>query len=194
MDYEPIYSGKTHVQSPTIYITPEAKTRLDYYIESSSIEISGLGTVKKYKGDLLIEKILLFEQKCDAVNTDLTSSDVAKYLYQAIKEGIDPSEIKLWWHSHHKMGCFWSEKDQYTIESFGRTSDWFLSIVGCHGGQYLCSLDLFKPLRITVPTLLVIVPSPIDTVLLNKIKSEIAQKVTVVKKTLKEDEICQSQV
>jgi hypothetical protein len=66
--------------------------------------------------------------------------------------GGDPSEWRLWWHSHVNFQAFWSGTDTDTIDDFDTEEDkgnWFLSIVGNKKGEYKTRLDVFKPFRYT---------------------------------------------
>jgi len=172
---------------PEVLITLAAKKKLDAYIRSIDIEISGLGVVEKQnENTLIITDILLFKQECTSSDTKLQNKDLSNFLVKLVEEGKDTSTIKLWWHSHHCLGCFWSPTDIHTISLF-KKSDYFVSIVGDSSQNYLCRLDIFKPLRITleVPLKLVI---PEDPVLTAKIQKEVDQKVNN-RKTRKKVEI-----
>jgi proteasome lid subunit RPN8/RPN11 len=161
---------------PEILITLAAKKKLDAYIRSIDIEISGLGVVEKQnENTLVITDILLFKQECTSSETKLQSKDLSDFLVKLVEKGEDTSTIKLWWHSHHRLGCFWSSTDINTIGLF-KKSDYFISIVGDSSQNYLCRLDIFKPLRITLEVPLKII-IPEDQILTRRIKKEVAKKV-----------------
>jgi len=114
MNYEDKGAGPLKSSLPVVYITTEAKQRLDLYIQLADGEISGLGTVTRLGNDFLVTAVHLFEQECTSASTDLSVEDVSKFLLEAVRSGLDPAALKLWWHSHCNMGAFWSATDDGT--------------------------------------------------------------------------------
>jgi len=161
---------------PEVSITAEAKQWLDLYIATADGEISGLGTVRLYDGRLIITDIHLLEQECSATSTALSEEDVASFLLQTVRLGLDPSELKLWWHSHAHMNVFWSKTDDDTAGNFG--NGWMLSIVGNKRGHYLCRFDLYDPVRLTIDQIPILTLPIYNPELLAAIKAEVAEKVT----------------
>lgn len=160
---------------PVVYITPEAKQRLDLYIQCADGEISGLGTVTRLGNDFLIAAVHLFEQECTGASTELSSEDVSKFLLQAVRADLDPSGLKLWWHSHVNMGCFWSGTDETTASGF--SNGYMLSLVGNKRGDYRIRLDIFEPIRITLDELELRLHYPENNSLRQEIEAEIKEKV-----------------
>ena len=162
---------------PVVYITPQAKQKLDLYIKCCKQEISGFGTVERYERSFLITDVFIFNQECSTSNSDMSSEDVSKYLVEAVNEGIDPSTIKLFWHSHADGGVFWSGVDNDCIDQL--STSWLLSIVGNHSGQYLVRLDLYEFARVTLDELDFRVFTPPIEGLKEAIEAEIKEKVKV---------------
>ena len=162
---------------PVVYITPQAKQKLDLYIKCCPQEISGFGTVERYEKAFLITDVFIFNQECSTSNSDMSSEDVSKYLVEAVNEGVDPSTIKLFWHSHADGGVFWSGVDNNCIDQL--STSWLLSIVGNHKGDYLVRLDLYNFARVTIDDLDFRVHTPPVEGLKEAIEAEIAEKVTV---------------
>jgi hypothetical protein len=131
---------------PIIYISHDAKQRLDLYIEYAPGEISGLGKVVKFGENLLVTDVYLFEQETSPASTSLGQEDVAKFLTHWVQKGLDPAELKLWWHSHDQLDLFWSVTDEETIQMFD--VNWMVSIVGNKYNQYMARLDLKDPCKI----------------------------------------------
>jgi hypothetical protein len=165
-----------------IFITSEAKAKLDFYVKEVPTEISGLGTVKIISRDqILIDNIYLLKQEVTKEGTKLNQQDIAMLIAKMIKNKQDPSMIRLWWHSHVNMSAFWSTSDDIpTINSFSKTTDWFLSLVINKQGDYLCRLDFFKPLRITLEIQLEIFPQSITEEEKKLLQEEVSQKLTVL--------------
>lgn len=163
---------------PVVYITPEAKQRLDLYIQCADGEISGLGTVARLGNDFLVTTVRLFKQECTGASTELSSEDVSKFLLEAVQSGLDPSTLKLWWHSHVSMSCFWSVTDDATASRFN--NGWMLSLVGNKKGEYLVRLDLFEPIRLTLDRLKFEVRWEPSAELRAEIEAEVREKVREV--------------
>jgi hypothetical protein len=160
-----------------IFIASEAKQKLDLYIKHTDSEVSGLGTVAVIENNFLIKDIYLFEQECTGSDTDLSQEDVAKLILESVRLGLDPSGLKLWWHSHVNMSTFWSPTDKATAGRFG--NGWMLSIVGNKNGDYLARLDLYNPIRLTIDNLKLEVYQSASDELIEKIKKEIKEKVKI---------------
>lgn len=100
-----------------VLIRPECQAEIDYYVQESDIEVSGLGRVVKHDdGTLEVVKVYLLEQSNSAATTDIDPSAVADLLYQTRE---DEGDLNFWWHSHVNMGVFWSATDMATIKQFG---------------------------------------------------------------------------
>ena len=160
---------------PTVFITSEAKQKLDLYIKGANGEISGLGKVIRIGNDFLIEGVYLLEQECTSASTDLDPEGVSNFLLGWIKDKRDPSELKLWWHSHDNMPAFWSSTDEATAGGFG--NGWMLSIVGNKRKEYRVRLDLYDPIRLTLDGLNFQILLLENELLQNEIEAEIRAKV-----------------
>lgn len=160
-----------------VFISLEAKQKLDLYIKHTDSEISGLGEVKIFENNFLIKNIYLFKQECTGITTDLSQEDIAKFLLESVQLGVDPSGLKLWWHSHVNMETFWSPTDKGTAGKFG--NGWMMSIVGNKKGDYLARFDLYSPIRLTIDNLKLEVFQSVSDELEEEIKKEIEEKVAV---------------
>lgn len=91
------------------------------YAKSSHVEISAIGTAQ-VQGDLLtITKPLHWlEQEGSTGHTELDMDAVAATLTDMVSGGIDPSEVRVWYHTHPKMQVFMSLTDKKTIKDLGR--------------------------------------------------------------------------
>jgi len=165
---------------PRIFITPEAKTRLDLYIGLAIGEISGLGLVTLVnKQDFYITEVSLLKQTCTFSDTVLNPAAIGDYMLSVLERGGDPAKIKLWWHSHADMAVFWSaDTDETTIDGF--KNGWMLSLVGNKNGQFLGRVDIFDPVRVTVDNLQLTILLPQKPNERATIQNEIDSKVTFV--------------
>lgn len=163
---------------PIIAITPNAKAKLDAYIGICKKEISGLGIVSKQPNwKFLIEDILLFNQEVTSGTTDLDEETLHQFLTEAAEQNLDPSVLKLWWHSHVDGSVFWSSIDTGTINKALLGDDWMLSIVGNKKGEYKCRLDTYDPVRVALDELPLQLQQVVDVGLWTQLKAEIKEKV-----------------
>lgn len=170
------FSSSPKTLLPAVYITQEAKQRLDLYIQCAAGEISGLGTVERLGAkDFLVTAVHLIDQECTGASTELSQEAMSKFLLEAIQKGIAAETIKLWWHSHSDMECFWSGTDDNTVSGLGR--EWMLAVVGNKAGQYRARLDFFDPVRLTLDELEVRVWQRPDPAMKAEVEAEIAEKV-----------------
>jgi len=88
-------------------------------------EISGFGNVIKEGSVLKVVDAILLPQKNGAAHTDIEPEAVGKAEYQLRHA---KGEMRLWWHSHVEMQCFWSKTDTDTIEALGKHG-WILATV-----------------------------------------------------------------
>jgi proteasome lid subunit RPN8/RPN11 len=88
-------------------------------------EVSGFGKVIKEGSVLKVVSAMLLPQRNGRANTEIEGADVGKAEYQLRNQ---PGELRLWWHSHVKMGCFWSQTDIDTIKELGKHG-WILATV-----------------------------------------------------------------
>ena len=106
------------LSQPKVLISSLAMTKINYWVQESNIEISGLGKCiyDKEKQAYHVSDVYLLEQENTGASTDIDAGAVAKLLYETREvEG----HLNFWWHSHVNMGVFWSGTDQATIEEFG---------------------------------------------------------------------------
>lgn len=168
--------------TPTIYIKPEAKAKMEIYTKLCDQEISGLGIVVPLGDDLLIKDILLFKQKVGPGSTDLEQEDISALMVDCAHKDIEVDDLKLWWHSHVNMGVYWSGTDHSTADIFDEDMTWNLSIVTNKKKECRVRLDFYSPVRATLDDLpLVIYDEKKNTELEAELKAEIKEKVTVTR-------------
>jgi hypothetical protein len=166
--------------SPVVYITPEAKSKLEAYLRlAGSDEISGLGAVDTVGGAMLVTEVYLFEQRVSGASTILDMDDVSKWLDEAGKNGVPLEKIKLWFHSHpfcsSAQALNWSGTDDATCNQW--ENGWMLAILGNGKGHYKCRLDFYDPARFTLDNLAMEIYAPMDEKLLEEMKAEVASKI-----------------
>jgi hypothetical protein len=160
-----------------VYITPEAKQKLDLYVEAVSGEISGLGRCTTHKGTIYIEDVYLLKQESGHSDTELDPEAVAELMVAVVNAKEDPAELKLWWHSHGSMGVFWSGTDEATAGKFG--NGWMLSLVVNKKGESKCRLDVYDPVHLVCESAELAVWYPLPSKELKAaIEAEVKEKVS----------------
>jgi len=151
---------KVYPVLPPLSFSPLAARKLRLYVDLCPFEISGLGEVEFSAKGFLVQDLFLLKQQSSHSYTELLPEFMAQFLIARVEQGKDPDRIKLWWHSHSEMDVFWSPMDDYTAKSF--QNDFMLSLVTNKAGKYLCRLDLYHPLTLTIDHLPVVPPLRFD--------------------------------
>lgn len=159
-----------------IKIVKEAYQKLRYFTELCDTEISGLGKVRKIDiNQLEIYDIEIFEQNTSYSHSTLNEDALAKFLNEKVTKNENISDYKVWWHSHTDMEAYFSPKDESTIDS-STEFPYLISIVTNKRGQDKARLDIYKPLRLTIP-LEIKLSLEQDEKLKQKCQTEIKEKV-----------------
>ena len=143
-------------------------------------EISYLGKVERKDDILTVVDFVLLKQQVSYASTILDKEELGKFYESLMDKGENPSDWKVWIHSHAAMVAVFSTTDEDTIKSFDLevpTDNWFLSIVMNHAGDLNARIDVFYPLHVTLEKLEWDISFD-DPILMQAIKLEIAQKVS----------------
>jgi len=100
-----------------ITIPHRINEQIQFFVDKSDIECSGLGKVITTPEGYLVTEIVLLKQENTATHTEIDASAVAKALFDL---RASQGGMYFWWHSHVDMGVFWSKTDRDTIEEIGR--------------------------------------------------------------------------
>jgi len=158
------------------FILPEAKQKLDLYVDATTDEISGLGKVIVRNKKLYIEDIYLLKQESGGSSTELDQESVAEFMTEMMARNEPLESLKLWWHSHGTMGVFWSGTDEDTARKFG--NGWMMSLVVNRKGEYKSRLDVYEPVDLVVDNIELDVALRFNEELRERIKAEVAEKVS----------------
>lgn len=138
--------------------SPEAWSKLCLYIQLAVGEVGGLGSVEPEDGGFLMSDCFLIDQQATDVDTMLEPEALSRFLMDYAAAGKDPSELRLWWHSHAREMVFWSMDDEHTIDNFG--GELLVALVGNFEGRFLARMDRFEPRHETEGWLDVVPPGP----------------------------------
>ena len=132
-----------------VEIEAEAWECIHQWAQLAEGEFSCLGEVDD---DLYINQVHLLEQESTDVGTELDSDAIAKLLVSLPA----PEKVRAWVHSHGSLGVFWSHQDNDCIDGLANDS-LLISLVVNKAREYRCRVDVFKPVRITIDQVPVVV-------------------------------------
>jgi len=126
------------------------------YVNGIKYEISGLGKIQRVDDVILVQDVKIFRQRVTRTETVLDRRELGKFYDDILVEGGDLADWKLWWHSHADMDVFFSSVDLNTISDFDNETDrsnWMLSIVTNKKEELLAQVDIYSPIRCTIPNI-----------------------------------------
>lgn len=160
-----------------IYIPEDVYRSITLYSDLAYGEISWIGDIDTYQNIINIDNIYLLKQSTTDDNTTLDNKAYAMFIMNYLQEGKDVVNLKLWIHSHGIYPVGWSKKDVETIETHSR-ADYFVSIVVNKAGDILARVDIFKPFRITLNNVKVVIVPLIPAEVINEAKASIEELVS----------------
>ena len=120
------------------------------------MEVSALG-LTSVNDPLHIEEFFVPKQTCTEASTIMDRAAVGDLTIDLCRRGIDPSRLRVWVHSHNRMGVFWSNTDDGNIRNFLQDpvpGDYILSIVTNLAGEVKARIDTFFPAQSTTEAFL----------------------------------------
>lgn len=99
-----------------ITIPSKIYDQIQFFVDKSTIECSGLGKVLTTPDGYTVTEITLLEQENTSTHTEINAAAVCKAMYTLRNS---PGGVYFWWHSHVNMDVFWSGTDKATIEEIG---------------------------------------------------------------------------
>jgi hypothetical protein len=137
-------------ESLTIEFNYECWAKIQYWVNMTSQEISGMGLVKRTDNGFEVYDVFLIEQKNTSAETDIDDMALIK-LYEELMNkddednGTRADDFKFWWHSHVNMSVFWSGTDENCIKEKLVHAPWWLSAVFNKKGEVKTRLDIKTP-------------------------------------------------
>jgi hypothetical protein len=110
-----------------VTMTPLAYQKMMEFTKHCDLEISWLGTVKQEGWNLHIEDVYLFKQEVSSGATELDEHAMSKFAEDLLTDPPDGdidkasdliNRIRMWGHSHVKMGTTPSGTDDKTMDEF----------------------------------------------------------------------------
>jgi hypothetical protein len=135
-------------EQPRLEIDPAVWRQMVAWARVTVSEVSGMALLEPLgTDDLRVSRVFLLPQLGNAVATQLDPVGMADLMGQLLDEGIDPSGLRVWWHSHGREAPFWSGQDEQTIEGFAPVP--MVSVVIDHQQRRLARLDRYRPRQTT---------------------------------------------
>ena len=147
------------------------------YVLSHPYEIHGRGFVYPNENILNIKDVFILPQKTGLGFVDEKEGAIHKYVAENIRNGFDFGKMNFQWHSHPDE-VYFSSKDRSSARKWGKTMNFVLSLVVNKRFEYVCRLDVFKPVPLSIQIPL-IVTHKIKAETMQFCQDEIAKKVTV---------------
>ena len=137
---------QTIFDAPKVYITTNAYAKMTHIVDMVDKEVGWLGTAEWVKPSdmLVIDDIFLFHQEVNSSTCEITPEGLAEFAEELLQEdnGIEIwNSIKVWGHSHVRMGVNPSSQDDSQMKVFADHNDWFLRIIANKSGEL--KVDLF---------------------------------------------------
>lgn len=170
------------IPAPRLLIEQAAWEKLHLYItRSGQYEINGFGYISRVNDDFVVssaDDIFITPQVVSFGSAIVDGKAFARAAYQAtIADRLN--DLRLQWHSHVNFEAYFSGTDTGTIESYGAAGmEWFISLVANVRGDVSARVDVYRPLRLSLPLSVVVFPKH-DKSLVNRIDEEIANLVSI---------------
>lgn len=111
-----------------VYVTPQARQKMEMYCDLSEGEIGWLGYVEDMgAAGFLIADVALLKQEVHATTTEITPEGLLEFWNATPAE--DHCKIKIWGHSHVNMGVTPSSQDNEQMAYFKEGNPWFIRLI-----------------------------------------------------------------
>jgi hypothetical protein len=160
-----------------IILSQTAWQKIKAYTDNCPYEIGGLGQVTTDGVNFYVSDAEIFTQKVTEAHVDMTAETLATFQFEKLQAKQSLKDYKFWWHSHAKMGVFFSGTDTATIDS-STEFPWLVSIVTNHKHELVGRVDIYVPVHMYVDKVTVEIEQAVDTALLERCKQDIKDKVT----------------
>jgi len=162
----------------SIIIPPLLFQKIMYWINKSSNEVSGLGTLEQHGDLFVVTSAILVPQENGSAHSDIEAADVARASYQLRDRG----PIRWWWHSHVNMGVFWSGTDKDTMKTLAGEG-WIAATVFNKREEIRSAICVGAPTMILADEIPTFVQHPVTTEELLDWEDEYTTNVTEAKGT-----------
>lgn len=133
-------SAVSMINTPYIFLSPAAYSKMCQYIGRVGLEISWLGSVRELENNCyFIEDVHLFKQTVSAATTDIDEAGLNEFFAELLtrENGMElANKIRFWGHSHVNMATNPSGVDIDTMRQFGEQGHpWMIAGIGNKQGS-----------------------------------------------------------
>lgn len=126
-----------------VYLTPQARQKMEMYCDLSEGEIGWLGFVEDMgTAGFLVTDVALLKQEVHATTTEITPEGLLDFWNATSPE--DQCKIKIWGHSHVNMGVSPSGQDNEQMNYFKEGNDWFIRLITNKKREYYVDVYDYK--------------------------------------------------
>jgi proteasome lid subunit RPN8/RPN11 len=155
-----------------VNMTPSLMIKLDVLSSQYDSEIGGYLLGETKDGELVLNDLLLPDQSVTSTSVVISGKDQVNLLKRYGAEKM--KKIVGHWHSHAKMGCFWSGTDRENMQNIMSYKDYFVFMVSSNK-NHLCRLCIKKPITLEFENIPIELKSLTIDMLKNRVKSIFAE-------------------
>ena len=148
------------MNKPGFYIEYNDWIKILHYARARQSQIVDTGTIKKELdheiGGMLIAKLdkendwilqdpVILKQETSGGNCTIDKTELADYYIEMVEKYGKNIQF-VWWHSHAKMGAFWSGTDKNTMKEYG-SGQWSMFLVVNVKGEYKFRIQMWNPIE-----------------------------------------------
>lgn len=130
-----------------LQIQDRAWAKLRYFVDNTDGEISGLGKIERDGDNFVVTDVQIFTQSVSGAHSDIPAQALAQFQVELMRQGESMEQWVLWWHSHAKMGVFFSQRDKDTIDE-STDFRYMVSLVTNHKHELTARVDVYEPARL----------------------------------------------
>lgn len=132
---------------PIVHINRSALNKMFIYTDEVQDEVGWLGTAYKLEDNsYLIDDVFLFKQEVHGTTTEITSEGLEEFAMELLQlpDGVEIwNNMKMWGHSHVRMGITPSGQDNSQMEEFSKVGhDFFIRLICNKLGEL--SVDVYE--------------------------------------------------
>lgn len=123
----PVRTAAADAPKYKLIIPRDIMDKIMWWMHKTNKEVSGFGSLEfnAKTSTFKVKDAILLKQEVDSASTEIDPIAMNKAMFRMKDE---PMGLKWHWHSHVKMGVFWSNDDMEIIRSLGQRG-WILATV-----------------------------------------------------------------
>ena len=115
-----------------VNITAALISKMNVLSSEYNVEVGGYLTGEIKNGEMCLDDLLIPDQRISAAAVEIDTSDQVN-LFRKYRNRC--RRIVGHWHSHHRMGCFWSATDLNNMSNIMQYKDLYVFVVSSQGNH-----------------------------------------------------------